>query len=257
MQNNTATLEIEVGGRDNSNPQSPQFDVLDVSGNLAIDGQFDVSLIDGFFPRATDTFLVTDANQLLGNFSNIACGDRIDLSSGIGSFQVNYGSTSQYGDNQVVLSDFEAPGDFDGNGIFECADVDGLVAVIAAGSNIVDFDMNGDGLVNATDLNDWLAIAGAVNLPSGNAYLAGDGNLDGNVDGSDFGIWNANKFTTTAAWCSGDYNADGAVDGSDFGIWNANKFTSAAAVAAVPEPYSVTLSLLGAILLAVSTRRRS
>jgi hypothetical protein len=59
--------------------------------------------------------------------------------------------------------------------------------------------------------------------------------LDGVVDGSDFGAWNGNKFTSTAAWCSGDFNADGNVDGSDFGIWNSNKFQSSDA-ATVPEP---------------------
>jgi hypothetical protein len=40
----------------------------------------------------------------------------------------------------------------------------------------------------------WLSLAGAANLPSGNAYLPGDATLDGFVDGSDFGIWNANQF---------------------------------------------------------------
>ncbi len=81
-----------------------------------------------------------------------------------------------------------------------------------------------------------LAIAGRLRLPSKNPILPGDANLDGFVDGSDFGIWNANKFTSTASWCAGDFNADGVVDGSDFGIWNARKFTSADSGSLVPEP---------------------
>jgi hypothetical protein len=80
--------------------------------------------------------------------------------------------------------------------------------------------------VNLDDRDQWLVLAGAANLPSGNPYLLGDANLDGVVDGSDFGIWNSSKFTLVAQWCSGDFSADGVVDGSDFGIWNANKFTS-------------------------------
>ena len=62
--------------------------------------------------------------------------------------------------------------------------------------------------------------------------LPGDFNRDNNVDGSDFGIWNANKFTSPALPSVkyslvelGDATGDGFVDGSDFGIWNANKFT--------------------------------
>ena len=52
-----------------------------------------------------------------------------------------------------MLSDFQGTGsllgDFDGNGLYECADVDSLVAVIAAGSNLLIFDMNSDGQVNS------------------------------------------------------------------------------------------------------------
>jgi hypothetical protein len=127
------------------------------------------------------------------------------------------------------------PGDFDGDGMYACLDVDSLVAAIAGGMNPVSFDMTGDGQVNTHDLDAWLAAAGAAHLPSGRAFLKGDANLDGNVDGTDFGVWNANKFTSTAAWCKADFNANGGVDGSDFAIWNSNKFTSADGII-VPEP---------------------
>ncbi len=89
-----------------------------------------------------------------------------------------------------------------------------LVAQIVSGVDLPTFDLNGDAQVEANDLNLWLARAGAANLPSGNAYLRGDANLDGVVDGSDFIVWNSYKFTSVAAWCSGDFNADGVVDGS-------------------------------------------
>jgi hypothetical protein len=136
--------------------------------------------------------------------------------------------------------------DFNMDGLLDCVDVDSLVGVIAAGSNLPAFDLTGDGNVNATDLTQWLANAGAINLASGNSYLPGDANLDGVVDGSDFGIWNSHKFTSVAAWCSGDFNADGVVDGSDFGIWNANKFNASDGTSVVPEP---SLGLLAAILM--------
>lgn len=55
--------------------------------------------------------------------------------------------------------------------------------------------------------------------------LIGDANGDGFVDGTDFGIWNANKFTAGTNWTTGDFNCDGVTDGTDFGLWNANKFT--------------------------------
>jgi hypothetical protein len=113
--------------------------------------------------------------------------------------------------------------------------------------------LTGDGLVDATDLEDWLAEAGAANLGSGNSYLSGDANLDGNVDGADFLSWNANKFAVTTGWCQGDFDANGFADGADFVIWNSNKFASALA-SAVPEPTSFGLAFV--CMLAMAARRR-
>jgi hypothetical protein len=137
-------------------------------------------------------------------------------------------------------------GDFDDNGIYECADVDGLVAEIVAGTNSPAFDMTGDGAVTIEDLDAWRAEAGDLGglTASGNPVLEGDANLDGTVDGLDFILWNSSKFTFVPEWCSGDFNADGTVDGLDFIIWNGNKFTSADHVASVPEPCSILPLLL-------------
>jgi hypothetical protein len=136
------------------------------------------------------------------------------------------------------------PGDFNNDGAYACHDVDALVADIAGGTNTAAFDLDADGLVRQSDLTEWLRLAGGENLASGAAYLAGDANLDGTVDGSDFLIWNNSKFTNSTAWCSGDFNADGTVDGADFLIWNINKFQSATPPA-VPEPNALSLLWLG------------
>ncbi len=144
--------------------------------------------------------------------------------------------------------------DFNGDMVLDCADIDALVADIAAENNTALFDLTQDGNVNLDDRDEWLALAGAANLASGNAYLLGDADLDGNVNGSDFLVWNSNKFTATAAWCSGDFDADGNVNGGDFLIWNSNKFTSAD-VSAVPEP-ATGLLMLGALLVGFTSRRK-
>ena len=120
--------------------------------------------------------------------------------------------------------------------------------------------MNGDGIITLADItspgNGWLAVGGANNSAQtgGNAFLNGDANLSGGVDGSDFGVWNGNKFTSTSAWCNGDFNASGAVDGSDFGIWNGNKFQSSDAVSAVPEPLGLSCLLVAAVAALASRR---
>ncbi len=121
-------------------------------------------------------------------------------------------------------TEFDSQGDFNDDGMFDCLDLDALTNEIVAGTDAGPFDLTGDGLVDAADLAAWLVVAGEINLGPGKAYLPGDANLDGTVNGGDFLIWNANKFSSTAAWCMADFNADGQTDGSDFLIWNANKF---------------------------------
>jgi len=92
--------------------------------------------------------------------------------------------------------------------------------------------------------------------------LAGDINLSGAVDNSDFGIF-VGKFGTAVSngWVSGDFNADGQVNNSDFGIFVGTFGTSGGSntpltktgvadapgagaglgSAAVPEPASIAL----------------
>lgn len=129
-----------------------------------------------------------------------------------------------------------------------CQEVDSLVARIVGGVYDAGFDLNGDGSLSLGDVDLWRAEAGEFYLGAGRTFLPGDANLDGVVDGSDFGIWNSRKFTATPAWCSGDFNADGVVDGSDFGIWNSNKF-NASDLQAVPEPGASWMVLLCGIPL--------
>ena len=147
-------------------------------------------------------------------------------------------------------------GDFNDDGLHNGSDIDALVAEIAGGMNTTRFDLTGDGVVDAADLNAWLAEAGAINLPSGAAYLVGDANLDGRVDGGDFLLWNAHKFTTVAQWTLGDFTADGVVDGGDFVQWNLNKFASADGIQAVPEAFPTILSWLGFAVVGGLARQR-
>jgi hypothetical protein len=141
---------------------------------------------------------------------------------------------------QIDMGAFEftdgPTGDFDADGDFDCDDIDALVALVASDAYISSFDMDLNGQLNLDDVDQWLAVAGAANLTNGNAFLPGDANLDGAVNGDDFLIWNAHKFSLTAAWCQGDFNADGSTDGNDFVIWNANKFTSPTVIAVPTSP---------------------
>ena len=155
------------------------------------------------------------------------------------------GSLAQIIDNVV-------PGDFDGDGDFDCTDVDSLVLEIVAGSNNASFDVNGDGAVDPSDLEAWLRVGGISEI--GASFLPADSNLDGFVDGQDFNIWNQNKFTQTSSFCSGDFNADGFVDGSDFNVWNQTKFSSSIPLSVVPEPRAMPYFMFISALIVIRRR---
>ncbi len=134
--------------------------------------------------------------------------------------------------SEVITVSGTSTGDFNGDGMWDCDDINELTTAIATGSTNLLYDLNADGNVTIADVTDanvgWLAVGGANNVPltGGNPFIAGDANLDGLVDGQDFIVWNGNKFTASTNWCDGDFTVDGQVDGQDFIVWNGNKFTS-------------------------------
>ena len=87
-------------------------------------------------------------------------------------------------------------------------------------------------------------------LPSGTIEikytLLGDANLDGVVDGTDFGILAANFNKGVTGWDQGDFNYDNVVDGSDFAdlASNFNKGASGADVGppAIDDPAIVAFA---------------
>ena len=195
-----------------------------------------------------------DGNLIIGRNTFANGGDARTFLGLIDEVQLTDGLV--YAMNRLGRQVINQQGDFDGNGEYACADIDALVAEIASGGSDASFDLTGDGAVTIADVDAWLLEAGAVELASGASYLQGDANLDGTVDGSDFLIWNSNKFQEVAAWCAGDFNADGSVDGSDFLIWNSNKFQSADQLA-VPEPSSLVLLWLACLMARDRRNRRA
>ena len=75
-----------------------------LGGNLA------VTFLNGYqnsiSPSAT--FTIFTAGNLTGSFANIANGGTFITSDGQGQFKVNYGATSGFSPNSVVLSNFVA-----------------------------------------------------------------------------------------------------------------------------------------------------
>lgn len=115
----------------------------------------------------------------------------------------------------ILGSSLAGVGDFDGDGQLTIADIDQLTEASAGGNNDAMFDLTGDGLVNAADIEYWVVELKGTQL--------GDANLDGQVNGADFDIWMANRFRTLRLWSRANFNGDQYVDGRDLLIWNTHK----------------------------------
>lgn len=144
-------------------------------------------------------------------------------------------------------------GDFNGNGVLDTADIDDLTSRSASGANNGTYDLNGDSLVNAGDINQWVRDL--------KKSWIGDANLDGQFNSSDLVVlFSAGTYEngSAAKWTSGDFNGDGLFTTSDLvSALSDGGYEQGprAAVSAVPEPASATLLLLGSLFV-VRCRRK-
>lgn len=192
-----------------------------------------------------DEFVINQRNVNLSGILADGSPIETDLNTSFGGFFSSNPDGAATGARVTVTAvSGEVDGDFNDDGVYDCADINELTGDAVAGSNSASFDLTGDGLVDAADVDAWLLEAGEVNIGPGRSFLGGDADLDGFVDVSDFNIWNENRFTASVAWCDGDFNVSGGVDVSDFNIWNENRFMASDAVP-VPEPGGVILLMIG------------
>ncbi|MCG8448780.1 MAG: sulfatase-like hydrolase/transferase, partial [Pirellulales bacterium] len=67
-----AMIEMQLGGTNNSDPLNPQYDALQITGNLDLAGALSISLVDSFVPSLGDTFDILDFAAVTGAFESIA-----------------------------------------------------------------------------------------------------------------------------------------------------------------------------------------
>jgi hypothetical protein len=168
---------------------------------------------------------------------------------GISSFESGFGP--------ILILDPEGvgtPGDFDSDGDLDTADIDDLTQQIAGGLNPAAYDLNGDAAVNTGDLGVWVHDLFGT--------WVGDANLDGLFNSNDLvavlasGTYEAD---VPSVWSTGDFNGDGRTGTGDLvaaltdGGYEAGP---RAALAAVPEPATSGLLLLGLFACSRLCRRR-
>ena len=149
------------------------------------------------------------------------------------------------------------PGDFDGSGVLDVADIDMLSATVRAGTNDPAFDLNDDNTVDHEDRSTW--VIGLKNT------WFGDSNLDGEFNSGDFvAVFSAGEFEDAvdgnSTWATGDWNGDGDFTTTDFVIAFSDAGFEvgqrAAAVQAVPEPNGSAVAYIS-LLIAIGILGRA
>jgi fibronectin-binding autotransporter adhesin len=102
IQHAGAELEIKIGGT----TSGTQYDFVDVKGHGSLDGLLRLTLIDNFVPAGGQTFTILASSGIAGVFSNVADGQKLTTTDGLGSFVVNYEPADALGRHHIVLTDF-------------------------------------------------------------------------------------------------------------------------------------------------------
>jgi hypothetical protein len=144
-------------------------------------------------------------------------------------------------------------GDFNANGVLDAPDIDDLTAQSAGGMNPATHDLNADALVNVGDVNVWVK-------DLFNSWV-GDANLDGEFNSGDLVVVLASgtyEADVDSVWTTGDFNGDGRTNSTDLVAALADggyELGPRAAVAAVPEPSALLLTLCGLVMILVRRRQ--
>jgi hypothetical protein len=148
------------------------------------------------------------------------------------------------------------PGDYNGNGNLDAADIDLLSVEVREGHHPRAFDLNRDGFVNQEDRRAW--------VETHKRTYFGDSDLDGQFATSDLvAVFQAGQYedalTGNSSWATGDWDGDGDFGTGDLVLaFQSGGFEQGPRPAAeeVPEPSSALVLVCSAgLLLGVRGRR--
>jgi hypothetical protein len=165
-----------------------------------------------------------------------------------------------HGAPQAVLNSYTdlllKRGDMNLSGVTDASDVTALYA--SFGATTWQADLNVDGVVNIEDVKTLIT--------KDFRTVAGDFNLDGQVDGSDYVVWRKNFGRTGANFLQGDATFDGTIGNDDLALWRAGfgfvrqplgSPASGVLFTAVPEPAALWLTLVGFVWAIGVARQRN
>ena len=175
-------------------------DLINITGNLSLDGTLQVTGLTGFGAGAYTLF----------DYTGTLSGAGLTIGASVPGGGFNYRLTSGGGQVNLVAG-LWALGDVSHNGVVDSLDIDaiyGHFGSVVANLSLARYDLNGDNVVSQADVTYELS-----NILH-RSYA--DANLDGFVDFLDFQVLLDHWQSNGAGWANGDFNGDGVSDFLDF-----------------------------------------
>ncbi|GAG25596.1 unnamed protein product, partial [marine sediment metagenome] len=208
-------LDLEVTDWTTTGDQYRRY----VADNTALNGSATDHTLGGFVASMLYTVRV---DGVLG--AGVAGGGVVRSEA---SGEATFTYTGNYADAVFELETALA-GDFNGDGVVDATDINGLLREVHAGGGDLLYDVNGDGAVNATDADEL------IHTIMGKEY--GDTDLDGDVDILDLDTLGINWDQSGMGWADGDFNGDTAADILDLDVLGSHWGGSASSPATRGQP---------------------
>ena len=146
-----STLTLQLGGDDNSNPNNFQYDQLTISGTAKLGGSLIVELENNYIPKAGDSFTLIQSQSLSGEFDTV----ELPLLGGcLEWFLISI-------DNELRLFAIDREvlnGDVNLDGLVNLLDVGPFIMLLTSGNYQCEADINGDGTVNLLDVGPFIEL---------------------------------------------------------------------------------------------------
>jgi T5SS/PEP-CTERM-associated repeat protein len=202
-------------------------------GTLALYGRADGSL-EEFFELVGGTDEIRYWDVVAGDWAHLSGATYGD------DYTLEYLTEGEF-EGYTALTVGRALGDFDGDRTIGASDIDAISAAIRNGVSSPEFDLDGDGVVDADDRT--FLIEHLVSTPFGSGTAVADFDLDGLVGLLDLAIL-GDGYHLGNGWSTGDADGDGIVGLLDLAHLGENYNFDGTGI---PEPMMLSLLAAGAV----------